>query len=91
MIMSQELTKLATTAIDECSELARLQALIEICADQVFASPALAPETMQERVGLLLSSYLDRAIELQADLKLTLERIHQQTGRLSEFEGVRHG
>ncbi len=91
MIMSQELARLATTAIDECSELASLQELIEMCAEQVFASPALAPETMQERVGLLLNAYLEQATELQADLKLTLERIHQQIGRLSEFQGVRNG
>lgn len=89
--MSQDLTRLSTTAVDVCSELIRLQELIKMCAEQVFASPALEPETMQERVGLLLCAYLEQATELQADLKLTLERIHQQTGRLSEFQGVRNG
>lgn len=89
--MSQDLTRLSTTAVDVCGELIRLQELIKMCAEQVFASPALAPETMQERVGLLLNAYLEQATELQADLKLTLERIHQRTGRLSEFQGVRNG
>jgi len=88
--MSQELTRLATTAIDEFSEVVRLQALIEMCAEQVFASPSLSPETMQERVGLLLGYYLEQVIELQSELEQTLQAIRQQAARASEFEGVRH-
>ena len=89
--MSQKLTGLATAAIDEFSSLVRLQALIEMCLEQVHASPSLSPETMQERVGLLFGYYLERVIELQADLELTRKAIQQQAGRSSEFEGVRNG
>lgn len=89
--MSQKLTGLATAAIDEFSAIVRLQALIEICAELVHAEPSLSPETMQERVGLLLGCYLAQVIELQADQKLTRKAIRQQAARSSEFEGVRNG
>lgn len=90
--MSQELTRLATTAIDEFSELVRLQSLLEMCAEQVFASPSLSPQTMQERVGLLLGYYLEQVTERKTELEQTLQAIGQLAARSSEFEGVRqHG
>ena len=92
-MISHELRGL-TTAADLCDELLRMQELIKMCAEQVFASPALEPKIMQERVGLLLSAYLDEAPGLQVDLKLTLEQMHketQQASRASEFQGVKNG
>lgn len=89
--MSQDLTRLATTAIDEFSSVVRLQTLIEICASHVHAEPSRSLETMQEKVGLLRGGYLSQALELQNDQKLTRKAIWQQAARLSEFEGVRHG
>lgn len=89
--MSQDLTRLSTSAVDVCDDLMRLQELIKMCAEQVFASPALAPETMRERVGLLLNAYLDEVPDAQIDLKLTLEQVQQDIDRVSEFQGVRNG
>lgn len=89
-MISHELRGL-TTAVDLCDKLLCLQELIKMCSEQVFASPALAPETMRERVGLLLNAYLDEAPDIQIDLKLTLEQMHQDIDRVSEFQGVRNG
>ena len=89
-MISHELRGL-TTAVDLSNKLLSLQELIKMCAEQVFASPALAPETMRERVGLLLNAYLDEAPALQIDLNLTLEQMHQDIDRVSEFQGVRNG
>ena len=92
-MIPQELRGL-TTAVDLCNKLLCLQELIKMCSEQVFASPALAPEIMQERVGLLLNAYLDEAPGLQVDLQLTLEQMQretQQASRASEFQGVKNG
>ena len=85
--MSQDLTQLATRAIDEFNELARLRAFIEICSEQVRnASPLTSIETIRERVDLLLSSYLTQAIEAQDDLEQTLKQIHRQAAKWQEQE-----
>lgn len=89
-MVSQELRGL-TTAIDICDKLVRLQELVKMCGEQIFASPALPPEIMYDRVALLLNAYLDEAPELQTDLKLTLDQMHQDVDRVSERQGVRDG
>lgn len=89
-MISHELRGL-TTAVDLSNKLVSLQELIKMCAEQVFASPALPPEIMYDRVALLLNAYLDEAPELQTDLKLTLDQMHRDIDRVSEFQEVRNG
>ena len=89
-MISHELRGL-TTAVDLSNKLVSLQELIKMCAEQVFASPALAPEIMYDRVALLLNAYLDEAPDLQTDLKLTLDQMHRDIDRVSEFQEVRNG
>ncbi len=81
-MVSHELRGLIT-ATDLCNELLRMQELIKMCAEQVFASPALDSETIRERVGLLLNAYLDEAPGLQVDLQLTLEQMQREIQQAS--------
>lgn len=89
--MSQDLTRLATTAIDEFSKFFRQKALIEMCASLVHAEHSLSPVSMQEKVGLVRGGYLSQVLELQADQKLTRKAIRQQAASLNQSQEARNG
>ena len=73
--MSQPLTRLANQAIEEFEEIRYLQELLRIAREQLgLKAFSEETETVQHRVGLLLSCYMQRAELTIHELKLTRGR-----------------
>jgi hypothetical protein len=88
--MSQPLTKLANQAIDEFEEIRYLQELPRICSEQLgLKAFDEQKETVQHRVGLLLSCYMQRAELAIHELKLTLEEIRHEIAEQTRAEKER--
>ncbi len=85
--MSQPLTRLALQAIEEFEEIRYLQELPRICSEQLgLKAFSEETETVQHRVGLLLSCYMQRAELAIHELKLTLSEIQHEIAEQTRAE-----
>ena len=87
--MSQPLTRLANQAIEEFEEIRYLQELPRISSEQLglkLVTEESSSQTVQHRVGLLLSCYMQRAELVLQELKLTLNEIQHELAEQAKAE-----
>lgn len=74
--MPKSWSDLVDEAMEEFEQILYLQELLQISSEQL-GLKLLSPQTAQQRVGLLLSCYMEQAQIFMHSLKLTLKQMQQ--------------